>query len=567
MKRSRTQFGRIVLLCGLAGCSFDEDAASGVAMNACATDAECADDTRCQEGMCVARSVESPLAVVLEVVPSGVDAAPVLLDRFVVEGPMTRDWELPEVVEVSGTLRSAEGPIDGEVRFVRAGVPSGVPLAAVSASTVGAAAPGHYAVRLAVDVAYRMEVTPASAALPPLRREVTVTEATRLDVEYPANLETRTFEVRGAPEGETLHVRAFDRDTGALASSIAVVESGRATLVLSPEASALRLEVSVEESYQELATRAEPASCDRGGSSYPTVSIDEGDLAKDTIDLPGIPPRIRYEGSVDPCPEVDASAEEVGSLPITLRSTDLQFDDAETSFTSSFAATTTAEESAGQLLFCVELLPGTYEVVVTPPASMTCAIFAETRLVAAPDGETATGVLLSLPPPAYLTGTLRTTDRAPLGGATVEAQALGRSEGVQLAEDDPSVTQYNRSKQTTSDGGGDFELPVDLGGYDVVVKPPAESGYPWRVLHDVNVGARGVPFGNEIEIASPVRVDGVVRRSGSASNGALEGTEVRAYAIVEDEFDTERAVPVGKATTDADGAFVLLLSPSTRKGW
>lgn len=567
----RIAWSMLVVAGGLCGCDFERRAAPEIGMNSCVTDAECTDDTRCQESMCVARNVEDPLAVAMQVVPLGADAASVLLDRFVVEGPITREWKLPKAVGVSGHVQGADGPLEAEVRFVPVDVTDGVPTGAIVASTAGSDPPGHYAVQLLPDIDYRMQVQPAARELPPMRRMVNVTGAERIDVDYPPDLKTRDFEVRGAGEGTTLEgktllVRAFDRDTGELVSSTATVQDDRVTLVLTPDASALRIELSVEESYLD-ASRAASPSCDKSAPLFPTLSIDESKLrSKGILELPAYPGRIVYEGTVELCPGAVSTASDVGSLPIALRSTDLQFDDTDTLFASSFAATTTAEVDAGQLRFCVEVVPGTYEVVVTPPSSMACAIFAETRLVSAPDGKMATGVLFELPAPAYLSGTLQTTDGRPLADATIEAQALGRSEGVQLAQDDPSVTQYNRSTQTTSSEDGSFELPVDLGGYDVVVKPSADSGFPWRVLHDVNIGAPKA-FLNEIRVKSPVRIDGALRYAGSGSGTALEGAEVRAFAIIEDEFDTERAVPVGKAVADADGHFMLLLSPSTRKGW
>lgn len=555
----------------LPACDFERAASSEVGMNSCVTDAECTDDTRCQEGMCVARSVEDPLAVALQVVLPGADAESILLDRFVVEGPITRDWALPKAVDVSGDIKDADGgPVEAEVRFVPIDATRGVPTGAVVASTAASDPAGHYFVKLLPDVDYRMEVQPAARELPPMRQEVHVTGPDLINVEYPNDLKTRDFEVRVAPEGESLEgkallVRAFDSDTGELVSSTATVQDSHVTLVLTPDASGLRIELSVEESYQDLASRGAPASCDKSAPVFPTLSIDESDLQhKGVLELPAYPTRIVYEGTVELCP--GAVSTEIGSLPIALRSTDLQFDDTDTLFASSFAATTTAEMDASQLRFCVEVVPGTYEVVVTPPSSMACAIFAETRLVSAPDGKMATGALFELPGPAYLSGTLLTTDGTPLADATIEAQALGRSEGVQLAQDDPSVTQYNRSTQTTSSDEGVFELPVDLGGYDVVVKPPADSGFPWLVLHDVNIGAPKA-FPNEIRVASPVRIDGALRYAGNGPGAALEGAEVRAFAVIDDEFDTERAVPIGKAVADADGHFMLLLSPSTRKGW
>jgi len=154
--------------------------------------------------------------------------------------------------------------------------------------------------------------------------------------------------------------------------------------------------------------------------------------------------------------------------------------------------------------------------------------------------------------------------------ASVEAIALGRSSAFELSAGDASSTRYNRSRQTASMDDGTFRLPVDLGSYDVVVKPPAGSGFSWQVRYDVNIGAqRGVEFGTIIDMVSPVTVTGLLRYADSADSNGLENAEVTAFAIVEDESPAaaERALPLGSATADADGRFTLLLPPSIHQGW
>jgi len=404
---------------------------------------------------------------------------------------------------------------------------------------------------------------------------VTAESGGRVDVDYDdLELETRTFRVSGGPEAGTLLVRALARETGQVLSSTALVEDGEATLLFASGADGYRLEVRVEQEYADaVAARGGGSSaCDSSTPAYPTFSIDQDDVPEESdgigvLMLPSHPARIRYEGIVELCAAA-SGVSDPGTLPIDLRSSAVVLD-GDTSFGASFGATTTATLDRGEWRFCAEVFQGSYEIVVTPPSGIDCAIFAETRIVDAPDGVAATGDLIEIPPSAYLSGTLQTEDGTAIGGATIEAQALGRGEGVELAEDDLSVTRYNRSKQATSDAEGAFRVPVDLGSYDVIVKPPTGGGFPWRLLHDVTIGARGVDFANVIEVGLPVRVEGeLAYTDGSASvNATLEGAEVKAFVVIEDEFDTERAVQIGKTTCDADGSFTLLLSPSTRAGW
>jgi hypothetical protein len=572
-RMARRWWGVGALAGALAGCDFESDAGAGIETNTCITDAECSDDTRCEAGMCVARTVESPLAVVLEVTPAGSTASPYLLDRFVVEGPLSRTWDLAERVTVSGDLRGEAGPIDAEVRFVPMHALRGVTMASVIVPTGDGDPPGRYRAEVVPGMAYRMEVDPVARELPPVRREVQVEGDEEVDIDYgEIEFEAHAFEVRGAQDGATVLVRALEAGSDAVVSSTAQVDDGMATILLAPDAGAFRVEVSVDEAYQEIANRtASPAACDASAPAYPTFLIDEAELPRSRgmgiLDLPAYPERIAFSGTVELCDGSMSGKGDVTQLPVALRSTEILLDAEDTSFRGTFGATTTAEWKDGQLRFCVEVVPGSYEVVVTPPSSMECAIFAETRLVSAPAGENATGMLFELPVVARLTGTLQTAEGMPVAGATIEAQALGRNEGVQLAEGDPSVTRYNRSQQTTSEDDGSFALPVDLGGYDIVVKPPAESGFPWRVLHDVNIGARDVEFASVIDVVSPVRIDGTLRFRNGRAGDLLAGAEVRAYAVIDDEFDTERAVPVGKVAAGEDGRFMLLLPPSTRAGW
>lgn len=571
----------LVLVTLLAACSFEADAAATIEVNSCTLDADCGGDARCEGGMCVARDVPEPLSVMLQVapvrMPDGSEALPMTLERFLLEGELARGWALPSPVTVSGRIHRSGTSVEAEVRFTPASAVRGVTTVPVVVSTLETSVGDgtDYTVRLLDGVEYRMEVLPLAPELPPVSLLVTAQAEGRADADFDAlALEARTFRVRGGPAGESLLVRAFDRETGEALSSSAPVVDGEATLLFAPEPGPFRVEVTVEQEYAEaVALRASSATdCDASAPSYPTFVIDDdairtGSDGAGVIELPALPERIRYEGIVALCPAASpGSAPE--SLPIDLRSTDVRLE-GDTAVRADFVATTSAAVDLGEARFCVEVFQGAYEVVITPPSGLACALFAETRIIEAPDGVAATGALLELPSSAYLSGSLQTGDGTPIGGATIEVQALGRDEGIELAEDDLSVTRYNRSKQTTSDEAGDFRVPVDVGSYDVLVKPPAGSGYPWRVLYDVAIGAREIDFASVIEVGSPVRIEGDLAYTdeSSAATATLEGAEVKAFAVVEDPFDTERAVPIGKTVADGDGKFTLLLSASTRSGW
>jgi hypothetical protein len=376
--------------------------------------------------------------------------------------------------------------------------------------------------------------------------------------------------------------RAFDLENDEPISSNATVVGGKATLVFGMETVPYRLELRAEQSYDPAAQggMAQGVFCDDDTPVYPIYSIAGSDLpAADRsgaieVALPDVPARIRYEGTVALCKDGQKSAA-VTELPVTLHSRDLLLPDG-SAFSASFDAKTSAQldTSTGELRFCVQLMEGEYDVVVTPPTSLPCAIYAEHRLIEAPDGVAASGVLLALPDSALLQGTLQTTDAAPVAGATVEAIALGRA-GIGLSESDMTLTRYNRSRQAVTGEDGMFDIPVDLGSYDLLVKPPATSGFSWQVYHDVGIGSRrSVKL--PVDVSSPVMLSGRLAypMDGDKPQPALAGAEVLAFAVIRDETQpatgefaevTERAVAIGKVMADSDGAFTLLLPKAIKK--
>jgi hypothetical protein len=143
-------------------------------------------------------------------------------------------------------------------------------------------------------------------------------------------------------------------------------------------------------------------------------------------------------------------------------------------------------------------------------------------------------------------------------------------------ENPDATTRYNRSRQTVTAERGTFEVPVDFGGYDLIVKPPASSGFSWQVRHDVVVGDVG-KFSDSVEVASPVMLSGQLEYDSTnpKDQAKLAGAEVLAYAIIAEDVmargdvavKSERAVPIGKVAADANGVFTLLLPQAIMPAW
>ncbi len=579
--------GSLVLLVLVGGCSFQGKNASGTGtLNTCSVSSDCAAGSDCQQGLCVARKADVPLTIALQVTPQrlsdGSDPLPVTLDSFTLKGADTRTFTLPARTSVRGTVRSGGNVVDAQLSFTPAAGVAGIRPSAVSvAVSSGSTSDGNdYAVQLLSGVQYRMLVLPTSGTLPPYHTTFTAGADPSPEVDYETlQTQQQVFSVDGVSLDRPLTLTAFDRASGERISSTAMVgKDGTATLTFGPDPPDARLELRAMESYdaaQALSTSSSGGACDGDTPVIPVFSVAQAELPPATngvthIALPQTPQRIRYEGSVDLCKEQGGDGSDLSKLPVTLHSRSLLLDSAGP-VSASFDATTDAsyDQQSGQLRFCVLVMPGDYDVLVTPPSSVRCALFAEERLIQGPDGMDASGALLELPSPAYLKGTLQTTDLAPLQGATVEAAALGRSGDIELSMGDHSVTRYNRSQQTSTTATGEFKLPVDLGSYDVVIRPPPDSGFPWQVRHDVDIGARGVEFATVIDMLSPVPLDGTLAlaRGGSGGSASLSGAQIDAYAVIDVQADGVRAIQVGKTVADATGHFMLLLPPSTHRGW
>src|SRR5262249_29473279 len=155
---------------------------------------------------------------------------------------------------------------------------------------------------------------------------------------------------------------------------------------------------------------------------------------------------------IELCDDPAARSMRPMTLPIALRSSALTLDRSESglgAWRAETALDTNAsfDEDTDRFRFCVDVMPGDYSVVVTPPSGLPCKLFAEQRLIQAPDDEKATAALLQLANAATLEGTLMTFDSVPIPSAVIDLQSRGRSGTILLDEADASLTSYGRSRQ------------------------------------------------------------------------------------------------------------------------
>lgn len=562
----------LLLAIGAGACSFVIDTAPSVT-NRCATSSECVgsvcDTTR---GMCVAPSGGPSLYVGLEIaVPSaaGTSASQSAVAPFVVNGARSLDLRscassappcIPEPVTVTGRVRRADGTaVAADVVFVPGSVIPGRSgsTVTVSAHEAGVTLLGEtydYIAELAGGVEYEVSVRPRGVdadTLPPMRLPAPiVAEGTTLVVSltYPEPLATLTGVLVDsaylALPGVT--VQAIDPDRGGAvvsttaisADETAVDGAGSFTLVLSPNATRYVLRVG--------------GVTLPGEAPSPAYDVDPMYLFPDASGRAQVlVPQLRtvlYQGSVNV--EGDALARVEGAT-IEFRAAELL--DVRTGATGVYRTTPVTTGVDGS--FEVLLVPGTYDVVVRPPATEAAAdlgIYATSLTISDTTGDVLAGQAYELPPRFTYGGSVATADGRHIVGASVQASARGidPTGGLELA------MRFNRTSTTSSDDTGAFTMPLDRGVYDLAVKPPAGSGFPWVLVKDVEIRATTGSFVREVVFEAPVPVSGTLR---DASDQPIEGAEIRAYAIIDAPDVGPRSIEIARATSAANGSYMLLL--------
>jgi hypothetical protein len=572
----------IALLSGGAaaeGCSFEKAGASPQ-MNRCVYDSEC-DSKHCEGGLCVMTGTK-PLNVTLEVTPKRmpdgsqpfpIDSAPFALQSG---GNASFDLNLPVAVPVR--ISNGDKQVDAQVTF-RPELNSSF-IAKTTQMTTGSsgptAAPADVSVLLLTGVTYDVFVQPVDPRLPPYTRQLTVQgDSPRLEVDYATiSWQQRKFLVRNAPPG-AINLRARATSGGQLVSNSAPVGTDPVLLSFDPNGLPYQLEVSAAEPGR---TGADASQCAQTSQLVPTLSVAAKDLVADAtdksvlvIDLPTLPTPGLYSGAITLCPNQMATVNSAAtSLPMSLKTTALNFGSSSMKVTGSFQIASQAswDEDAKQFRFCTRVLPGDYTVIVTPPANISCEIFAERRLLSPDDSGDIADAMLTLRTPGTLSGKIVTPDGMPMANASLDLIALG-TPGVTLAVDDPTVPLYNRSQQGTSAADGSFKIQPDVGSYDFIVKPPAQSNFAWRVIYDVDVASRSTAFATVVQLTAPVALSGTLHyiNGSETDQKTLASAEVHAYTVVDEDQPTARSVEIARTQADENGKITLLMSPDLQKNW
>jgi hypothetical protein len=227
----------------------------------------------------------------------------------------------------------------------------------------------------------------------------------------------------------------------------------------------------------------------------------------------------------------------------------------------SFFSSGVRPSALGGELDSVQLLPGEYELVAIAKGDPTLAIHRGQTKVAMGGG----GVLDATfhPKPVLDVHVLSTTSDLPVVDVPVSASASRPFESV-LERVFGRLPLLPRPGAGLTDAAGHVVVPLDEGMYDLSVRFPPSSGFPWLVKARLQV-----PLASDGELrgSPPVEVQGVVydRPLSDTRRKPLTRGTIRAYALLPSTPGTpgrplpSSFVPIAEAPIDGSGAYKLLL--------
>jgi hypothetical protein len=206
--------------------------------------------------------------------------------------------------------------------------------------------------------------------------------------------------------------------------------------------------------------------------------------------------------------------------------------------------------------FELELVPGDYDAYVVPstrePSSQGLIVTRKQKFVVTDQGKS--GEPLPGNAADAYTGTITAGQVA---APQVTVRAWPRPTPAFSAWG--PVANFNRTLSAVSDRNGHFELLPDVGYYDFVVDPGDGNNFPWKLWLDCPNGPDAGGALRAIKLSAPVMVSGVVEYADSGV--PLPKAQVEAFAIVESTHNEPRSVLIGRAVSDALGAYRLVLPP------
>lgn len=558
------------MLALLIGCSFESAAAVETVDNRCGSDDDC-NEGLCDGNICIDDSNAS-VEIAVEVLANDPDNQPTIPASWAFtskefSGSTVYDLQLPPIREVRGQVRWDGERVPAKLRFVRRMAGSVAPLQPVPIEVDTLREPEggdgseayDFTTVLVAGETYDVTVLPTSdmvmspidasspaiRSLPPLYLVAAIEggerDATqRFDVTFPASLAEECAD--GDKNGCTLVAKVVSYD-----GEVDVPEAGLQVRAIDPLTGRVVSSIAETNTFGEFGIRVgeEPAdylirvTTSATSEPRPAVSVDpevvfEENPDEKVIRIPKTP-AVQYSGRVR-----DENGASVPNATIRFLTTSV-FDDTQLGLQGSFAESVNTNEDGS---FGVALLPGFYTIAVTPPE----------------DAETAWGVLttealvgegtsgpeeLVVPSRAELFGWVRTFQEEAAVGVTVSARANQSN----------ALSSMHRSQEAVSNSLGGFTMRLDAGLYDMYVKVPSESGYPWSVEPALPIEGNAA---RTYRLVPPIPIEGDVLASDGVT---VPGTLIRAYVLFEDETSS-RPVQVGETTSDENGSYRLLIAPN-----
>ncbi len=552
-------------------------------------EAGCPVNASCVEGACVSSATDYPL--VFEVTPpSSASFAPGVTFSIAISDQRagTRDLRLPDVAQVTARLDvGAHVPL--RLRLERAGAIPGTPDTVFETKSVGTKAvtppltvpPGDYHVWVAPADDRDLELIPPVQLRNDETREPLVVTlpsgAHEIQVAYASAFRTVDLELV-RPDGEPLvaadearDVRVIDETTGALASTIVrtCTEPGqplnhKVSLRMGPELAGHRytVRISPAEKSCSAATPVVRATLDldlhaldvegRGTPVVVTVPDAHNTLAAGYVTAFGTSRRVESE--------------------IVLRSVAL---DASVDAKTGRAWFTIRSRSNGDGSFNVPVLPGLYraDVIPAPPevgesgpgyaACVDCSVPSQDPMskpgertsLFAIDGTSL--LVFEVAPRVSLFASATGFDGVPFtlgsfelsGSTSTTAFAASGARLLTRASSGTIELLYDAERQWNLDAA------LDPGAYDLVVRTPLASGYPWIVAPRLQVQPSPEHDLGVVRASAPVPFVGrVVAPDGST----IPGATIRARALVGDpKAKPVGAILVGETRADGEGRYSL----------
>ena len=215
--------------------------------------------------------------------------------------------------------------------------------------------------------------------------------------------------------------------------------------------------------------------------------------------------------------------------------------------------------------FNAALPPGVYQVIARPHKEGLA--LGLTTWDIAQGSDCFCGNSVQVPAATTLAGSVST----PSGdAANVEVRLTPAGTGTLPYLGTVSTTEVQPRPTSAFASGGQFQMSVDPGLFDLSIVAPRDSGYPWLVRPNQPVagspagGAPAVVSLEPFELQHPVVVRGRLVDPGGAT---LSSATIRAWIAVGSSKTGQlaaSAVQIGETVADGGGSFVMLLPPSVK---